>query len=80
MLRLLQGVRRLRPVVHASAPQWDLPMVLEALVTELFEPLEFSSLKALSWKTALLLALNVSQKSVRVNRSVGAPELFTDSG
>ena len=37
--------------------QWDLPLVLEALVTEPFEPLELSSLKALSWKTALLLAL-----------------------
>ena len=28
LLRFLQGVRRLRPVVHASAPQWDLPLVL----------------------------------------------------
>jgi len=44
-------------VVHASSPQWDLPLVLEALVTEPFEPLELSSLKALSLKTALLLAL-----------------------
>ena len=43
--------------MHASAPQWDLPLVLEALVTEPFEPLELSSLKALSLKTALLLAL-----------------------
>ena len=57
MSRFLQGVRRQRPVVQASSPQWDLPLVLEALVTEPFEPLELSSLKALSWKTALLLAL-----------------------
>ena len=55
MLRFLRGVRGLRPVVHASAPQWDLPLVLEALVTEPFEPLELSSLKALSWKTACYL-------------------------
>ena len=57
MLRFLRGARRLRPVVHASAPQWDLPLVLEALVSAPFEPLELSSLKALLWKTALLLAL-----------------------
>ncbi|KAL3060782.1 hypothetical protein OYC64_015181 [Pagothenia borchgrevinki] len=62
MLRFLQGVRRLRPVVHASAPQWDLPLVLEALVTGPFEPLELSSLKALSWKTALLLALTSAKR------------------
>ncbi|KAK5898201.1 hypothetical protein CgunFtcFv8_015639 [Champsocephalus gunnari] len=62
MTRFLQGVRRQRPVVHASAPQWDLPLVLEALVTEPFEPLELSSLKALSWKTALLLALTSAKR------------------
>ena len=56
----LQGVRRLRPVVHASAPQWEL--VLEALVKGPFEPLELSSLKALSWKTVLLLALTSAKR------------------
>ena len=49
-------------MVHASAPQWDLPLVLEALVTGPFEPLERSSLKALSWKTALLLALTSAKR------------------
>jgi len=48
--------------MRASAPQWDLPLVLEALVTEPFEPLELSSLKALSWKTALLLALTSAKR------------------
>ncbi|KAK5928408.1 hypothetical protein CgunFtcFv8_013474 [Champsocephalus gunnari] len=62
MLRFLQGVRRLRPVVHASTPQWDLPLVLEALASGPFEPLELSSLKALSWKTALLLALTSAKR------------------
>ena len=62
MRRFLQGVRRQRPVVHASSPQWDLPLVLEALVTEPFEPLELSSLKALSLKTALLLALTSAKR------------------
>ena len=62
MSQFLQGVRRLRPVVHASTPQWDLPLVLEALVSEPFEPLELSSLKALLWKTALLLALTSAKR------------------
>jgi len=48
--------------VHVSTPQWDLPLVLEALVTEPFEPLELSSLKALSWNTALLLALTSANR------------------
>jgi len=43
MTRFLLGVRRQRPVVHASSPQWDLPLMLEALVTEPFEPLGLSS-------------------------------------
>ncbi|XP_034079168.1 uncharacterized protein LOC117550754 [Gymnodraco acuticeps] len=62
MLRFLRGVRRLRPVVRASAPQWDLPLVLEALVTEPFDSLELSSIKALLWKTALLLALTSAKR------------------
>ena len=36
--------------------------MLEALVTEPFEPLELSSLIALSWKTALLLALTSAKR------------------
>ena len=62
MARFLQGVRRQRPVVHTSSLQWDLPLVLEALVTEPFEPLEHSSLKALSLKAALLLALTSAKR------------------
>jgi len=58
----LQGVRRQCPVVHVSTPQWDLPLVLEAMVTEPFVPLELSSLKALSLKTALLLALTLAKR------------------
>ncbi|XP_034057473.1 uncharacterized protein LOC117536645 [Gymnodraco acuticeps] len=62
MTRFLQGVRRQHPVVHVSTPQWDLPLVLKALVTEPFEPLELSSLKALSLKTALLLAFTLAKR------------------
>ena len=49
-------------MVRASAPQWDLPLVLEALVTGPFEPLELSSLKVM--EDSVATCLNVSQKSV----------------
>jgi len=62
MSRFLQGVRRLRPVVHVSTPQWDLPLVLKALASGQIEHLELSSLKALLWKTALLLALTSAKR------------------
>ncbi|XP_044229399.1 ovarian cancer G-protein coupled receptor 1-like [Thunnus albacares] len=48
-----------RPV---SAPQWNVPVVHEALVSDPYEPLERSSLKALSFKTALLLALTSAMR------------------
>ena len=58
----LAGVRRLRPVTRATAPQWDLPLVLNALCGAPFEPLEGASLKWLSVKTALLLALATGKR------------------
>ncbi len=39
-----------------TVPPWDLPTVLRALEGK-FEPLQSSSLRVLSLKTALLLAL-----------------------
>jgi len=60
--RFLQGVRRQRPVTRTSVPQWELPLVLEALTRDPYEPLECSSLKALSFKTALLLALTSAKR------------------
>ncbi|KAJ7986647.1 hypothetical protein DPEC_G00342060 [Dallia pectoralis] len=55
--RFLTGTRRLRPVARASVPQWDLSTVLNALCEPPFEPLSQISLRLLSLKTALLLAL-----------------------
>lgn len=60
--RFLQGVRRLRPATRTSVPQWELPLVLEALTRDPYEPLDRSSLKALSFKTALLLALTSAKR------------------
>ncbi|XP_056091163.1 uncharacterized protein LOC130070700 [Rhinichthys klamathensis goyatoka] len=55
--RFMKGARRSLPVIRRTVPEWDLSMVLEALSQHPFEPLGSISLKLLSLKTALLLAL-----------------------
>ena len=60
--RFLKGVRRQRPVARPLAPQWDLLLVLRALGEPPFEPLSQISLKFLSLKTALLLALTSAKR------------------
>ncbi len=56
-IQFLQGARRLNPPRPHTVPPWDLPTVLRALKGPPFEPLQSSSLRVLSLKTALLLAL-----------------------
>ncbi len=53
----------MNPPRPRRVPPWDLPTVLRALKGPPFEPLQSSSLRVLSLKTALLLAL-VSDKRV----------------
>ncbi|KAK2828053.1 hypothetical protein Q5P01_019087 [Channa striata] len=60
--RFLKGVRRQRPVTRSITPQWELPLVLHALRNPPFEPLSQISLKFLSLKTALLLALTSAKR------------------
>nr|XP_009302985.2 uncharacterized protein LOC103911649 [Danio rerio] len=55
--RFMKGARRSLPVTRRVVPEWDLSMVLDALTHHPFETLEAISLKHLSFKTALLLAL-----------------------
>ncbi len=57
------GARRLNPPRPPSLPSWDLALVLRALITAPFEPLQSVELKFLSMKTLLLTAL-ASIKSV----------------
>ncbi|MGL5392366.1 MAG: hypothetical protein ACRDA8_13510, partial [Shewanella sp.] len=57
IVRFLRGARRLNPPRSPSVPIWDLSTVLEAMKGTPFEPLKSVSLKHLSLKTALLLAL-----------------------
>lgn len=57
VVRFMRGARRLHPPCPPTVPSWDLPTVLRALKGAPFEPLQSIGLKALSLKTALLLAL-----------------------
>ncbi len=47
----------MNPLRPRTVPPWDLPTVLRALKWPPFEPLQSTSLRALSLKTTLLLAL-----------------------
>ncbi len=60
--RFLAGVCRLRPPPRASTPTWDLSLVLDALCGPPFEPLDDVSLRLLSLKTSLLLALTTAKR------------------
>ncbi len=47
----------MNPPCPRTVPPWDLPTVLKALQAPPFEPFQSSSLRVLSLKTSLLLAL-----------------------
>jgi hypothetical protein len=53
----LAGARRLRPFSRDKFPTWELPWVLQGLMTEAFEPLESLSLRMLTIKTVFLVAV-----------------------
>ncbi|KAL0203813.1 hypothetical protein M9458_001831, partial [Cirrhinus mrigala] len=53
----LKGSRRLNPLRPITIPSWDLPIVLRALRSLPFEPLQSIDLHPLMLKTVLLLAL-----------------------
>ena len=46
-----------RPRSPKIVPQWNLALVLQALLKELFEPLDVCALKFATWKTIFLVAL-----------------------
>lgn len=49
--------REKSPVVSMSSLRWKLTLVLKILIRDFYDTLEHSSLRALSFKTALLLVL-----------------------
>lgn len=55
VLKFLHGARRLNPPRLTTIRTWDLSLVLSALAYSPFQPLKSVSLKALSFKTLLLL-------------------------
>ncbi len=57
VIRFLRGARRLNPPRSLSLLSWDLALVLRALQTAPFEPLQSVKLKFISMKTLLLTAL-----------------------
>ncbi len=57
VVQFFQGARRINPQRPRTVPPWDLPTVLKGLERPPFEPLQSTSLRALSFKSALLLAL-----------------------
>lgn len=57
VVRFLKGVRRLNPPRPPSLPHWELALLLRALQTPPFEPLESVELKFLSMKSLLLTSL-----------------------
>ncbi len=57
VIRFLRGARRLNPPRPPSLTSWDLALVLRALQTAPFEPLQSVELKFLSMKTLFLTAL-----------------------
>ncbi len=63
--QFLRGVRRMNPPHLRTVPPWDLPTVLRALKGPPFEPLQSSSLRVFSLKTALLLALASVKRDLR---------------
>ncbi len=57
VVQFLRGARRINPLHPRTVPPWDLLTILRALKAPPFEPLQSTSLRSLSFKTALLLAL-----------------------
>ena len=80
MKRFLKGVRRERPVTRSLTPQWDLTLVLRALVKAPFEPLDRVPLKFVSAKTALLLALTSAKRVSDLSALSVAPSCLRIQG
>jgi len=57
IVRFLRGARRLNPPRPPLVPSWDLSVVLNALQSAPFEPLQSVELEYLSIKMVLLVAL-----------------------
>ncbi|XP_071985295.1 uncharacterized protein [Engystomops pustulosus] len=55
--RFIAAANRIRPQILKRVPSWDLSLVLDALSRPPFEPLKDASIKNLTLKTSLLIAV-----------------------
>ncbi|XP_069612715.1 ankyrin repeat and SAM domain-containing protein 1A isoform X8 [Ranitomeya imitator] len=62
IIRFVKAVTRSKPLVAPKVPSWDLNLVLSALTGPPFEPIETISIKTLSLKTILLVALTSARR------------------
>ena len=72
--RFMAGASNLRTVTRSLFPSWDLVIVLDGLGRPPFEPLESSSMKLLSFKTILLLALTTAKRVSDLHALSVSPE------
>jgi len=59
---LLAGMSRLRPRKRVLIPNWSLPLVLNILSKEPFEPLETADIKFVTLKTVFLVAITSGRR------------------
>ena len=72
--QFMKGVRREHRVNRSLVPSWDLSLVLKALTTEPFEPLQAVNLKCLTLKVALLVALTTAKRVSDLHALSTSPE------
>lgn len=54
---LIMGMSQLRPMKKSLLPNWNLPLVLNRLIKEPFEPMQSADIKYITLKTAFLIAI-----------------------
>ena len=62
IIRLLKGVFNLRPPRSKVIPEWELPVVLNALEQSPFEPMMEAKLKFITLKTVFLIAVTTFRR------------------
>ena len=67
LIRLLDSFHRDRPKGRRGIPSWDLSLVLHQLTKAPFEPLKDISLKHLTFKTVVLLALGTGKRRSEIH-------------
>lgn len=75
--RFIQAARRIRPSPRSLIPPWDLNLVLSALSGPPFEPLEDSSIRHLTFKSAFLLAITTARRVGEIQAFSSKPPYLT---